>query len=266
MSHYIEQLQLPAPPPTGGPCTVQECLLMSPDPRFTIEPASSPPYKWIYHLKIKLKNGNCCMGTGFEVNATTKPEKKVILTCAHNLYFRDEDEYASEVIITNSSQTFVANSSQLWVSSEYIGYSRSRKYDEANNYDFGVIYVEGNSAKGFGWSCSVADEKLKDTLISVCGYTERTKLEPAQLVISGGPITEVSERMLYYDVSTNYGQSGSPVYTWINEKWTVVGIHAFGFPYDKIKINSCVRLKNEYLHSISSERGLELQPKGFCED
>ena len=81
-----------------------------------------------------------------------------------------------------------------------------------------------------------------NTLISVCGYTG-----DGELVISGGPITEVSERMLYYTASTGPGQSGSPVYTWINEKWTVVGVHGFAFPekslkhvYD-FKMNSCVQ-------------------------
>ena len=97
----LEQLQ---PVPPRGP--QREALLnkFPADPcRFTINPATSPPYKWICHLGIKHENGKCYrdIGTGFEVNATTKPEKKVILTCAQNLYIGGK--YASEVIITNSS-------------------------------------------------------------------------------------------------------------------------------------------------------------------
>ena len=245
----LEQLQ-PVPPP--GP--QKETLLKYPDPRFTINPATSPPYKWICHLEMK--HDKRYMGTGFEVNATTKPEKKVILTCAHNLY--THGKYASEVIITNGSQQqILADSSQLWVPKEYIDYSKREMEKEANDYDFGVIFVEGNSGKGFGWSCSVADDQLMNTLISVCGYTG-----DGELVISGGPITEVSERMLYYTASTGPGQSGSPVYTWINEKWTVVGVHCFG--YDKK--NSCVRFQNEFLRSILNEKELELQPQDFCKD
>ena len=59
-----------------------------------------------------------------------------------------------------------------------------------------------------------------------CGYPGDKPLNT--LWITGGEIERHSDLRLFYTNDTAGGQSGSPVYTWYGDYWTVIGVHCYG--------------------------------------
>ena len=184
------------------------------DERVRVDPETSPPFKWICSLIITFGEGTG-HGSGFLINIPNM-SYKIVVTCAHCLY--SNGAYAENVSVTFPGHAAViAQTEDLYASPEYI-------QDTNPDYDYGLIILSGDSSEGFGWSAVVKDDKLLGRIITNCGYAGDKDPWP-QMWITGGEITQVTSHRLFYMNDTISGQSGSPVYTWYNGYWTVLGVH-----------------------------------------
>ena len=125
----------------------------------------------------------------------------------------------------------------MYASPEYI-------QDSNADYDYGLIILSGNSNEGFGWSAIVPDNKLLERIVTNCGYPV-DKYPWPQMWITGGEITKVTNNRLFYMNDAMTGQSGSPVYTWYNGYWTVLGVHSHG---GQGCLNSATRFTSQMIY------------------
>ena len=155
-----------------------------------------------------------------------------VITCGHCTFVKGQ--LAKQISVTFPGQSPVTvETKDLYASPEYI--------DKRNpDYDYGLILLPGNSDVGFGWSAIVPDNEMVDRNVTSCGYPGDKS--PGTMWKTDGPITSCTNRRIYYMNDTMCGQSGSPVYTWYEGYWTVVGNHSYGgCP------NSAVRLITEMI-------------------
>lgn len=99
------------------------------------------------------------------------------------------------------------------------------------DYDIGCIHLEEPFEDGLGWFsyAAISSAELTRHLVNISGYPEDLGLGTLQL-FHANRITHVGERRLFYDVDTNKGQSGAPVFIKRDRESPpiVVGIHAYG--------------------------------------
>lgn len=79
--------------------------------------------------------------------------------------------------------------------------------------DFGAILVPKSSdlkPRGFGFALKLGHDNLLDEDLDISGY--RVSSEPGQPITSTGPCIGCQENQLEYDVLTEKGLSGSPVF------------------------------------------------------
>ena len=188
------------------------------DERVKVDPETSPPYNWICSLVITTVNGNQYIGSGFKIHVPNI-NCSIVVTSGHCVYLNGA--YAENIVVTFPGYApILAKKEDLYASPEYI-------QDSNADYDYGIIILSGNSNEGFGWSAIVPDEELFGRIVTNCGYPGDKYPQP-QMWITGGKITKVTTNRLFYMNDTMAGQSGSPVYTWYNGYWTVLGVHTYG--------------------------------------
>lgn len=187
------------------------------DERVQVDPMISPPYQWICYLWIKSTSDEWYFGSGFKIHLPGV-NRTAIVTAGHCTYV--DRAYAAKIIVKfpRHPKTEVYPK-DLFAAPEYIN---SRSPD----HDYGLILLPGlgNSDDGFGWSAIVADEELKDRIVTNCGYPGDK--DRGTMWITGGKICRYTANSISYRNDTMGGQSGSPVYTWHDGYWTVIGVHS----------------------------------------
>ena len=190
------------------------------DERVQVDPMTSPPYQWICYLWIKSTSGNeWHFGSGFKIHLPGV-NRTAIVTAGHCTYV--DGAYADKIIVTFPGHPAThVDPKDLFAAPEFI---KSGSPD----HDYGLILLPepGTSDDGFGWSAIVADEELKDRIVTNCGYP--ADKDRGTMWITGGKITRYTTNMIFYMNDTMGGQSGSPVYTWHDGYWTVIGVHSYG--------------------------------------
>jgi V8-like Glu-specific endopeptidase len=126
------------------------------------------------------------------------------------------------------------------------------------DYDYAAIHLSddiGSKAGSFGLAV-LPDEELVERMVNISGYPASPG-EGRFQYFHANRVRAVTERRLFYDVDTMGGQSGSPVWAYMNGDTTkpfVVGIHAYGIggtPSDLgVVANSGPRLLPEVLSVI----------------
>ena len=180
-------------------------IIRDKDRRVKVDPNTSPPYSWIAILTSSI--GNC---TAFMVNVP-RVQKQVVLTVRHCLDGLPATDSVTlsfpgkELVTVHSDQIFLSPSS---------------------SDDYAIIVLDlptgSNSSEGFGYNAISRDDELTGRLVTITGFPGET------MWTSGGELSRVDASKLYYKIDTTSGQSGSPIYTWWNGYWTVVGIHTSG--------------------------------------
>ena len=175
------------------------------DNRVRVDPITSPPYSWICFLSITAHDGTRYKGSGFKIHLKDV-NYTAVMTCGHCTYVKGK--LAKKISVNFPCQSPVTvYTKDLYASLEYIGQGDP-------DYDYGLILLPGNSDFGFGWSAIVPDNEMVNRIVTNCGYP--ADKDRGTMWITGGPVTTMN------------GQSGSPVYTWYEGYWTVVGNHSYG--------------------------------------
>lgn len=189
------------------------------DERVQVNPMTSPPYKWICFLLIESASGRLYHGSGFKIHLPDA-NRTAIVTSGHCTYIHGD--YARKITVTIPGQDaeVEVGPKDMYASPEY-------QKTASADHDYGLILLPGASDDdGFGWSTIIKDEELRDRLVTNCGYPGDKPR--GTMWITGGNIVKYTSNRIFYMNDTMGGQSGSPVYTWHNGYWTVLGVHSYG--------------------------------------
>lgn len=144
---------------------------------------------------------------------------------------------------------------QAWTSIEYMN-------TLSDNEDWGLIELSEMKGLECGYIGITSCEDLPDLTgkdVYVTGYPNPTR-SPIKGFIQYcgiGPVKGTTSKKIFYDVDTEEGQSGSPVYYW-DYRWNVIGIHTKGYTKTSTGLdkdwNSCVKITRDRYEFFVSKR------------
>lgn len=222
----------------------QTLLISGHDRRSRVLDTSFDPWRKICALKITAEDGSPFIGTGWIAGP------RLIVTAGHCVFNRVYNGWMKsiEVIpgLDGDTEPFGRYHSTHFCSME----RWITAGDE--NYDIGAIVLSENLDSSLG-SFSFGfhpDPNLTDQMVNISGYPISTVGE--EQMHHSNRICAVTDHKLYYDVDTEGGQSGSPIWLYPNDIATpvVVGIHSNGAGRS-LRANSGVRITPVLADKIS---------------
>ncbi len=239
--------------------------IIPPDERVYIDDSSRNEYPYISLAYLTFwydcvdENGNQCgsRGTGFFIT------DKSILTAAHNFSCaKANHKDTSKVVridigivakVSGYTQTYTVTSS---TANMYIpaAYSADKK-----NYDYACIHLTAGSLAAPVLTLYNAPESELEASNLICmGYDPLTPPNNEPFVKQNpylykgvGKSTRLNEHIIYYNIDTDRGQSGSPVMIMKDGKYQVVAIHTSGTGEDnKGESNSGVRITQAVINDL----------------
>ncbi|HDR4482483.1 TPA: trypsin-like serine protease [Bacillus cereus] len=191
------------------------------------------PWRAVCDLIITLEDGRQARGTGWLNGRGT------VITAGHCVFSKTFKKWHKSITVIpgrngNEKPYGEITSTQL---SSVKGWTENQD----PNYDYGAIILQshiGDTTGYLGVKAYQASE-LKGVKANVSGYPGD---KPHTQWFMYDEITDVDERKIYYNIDTEPGHSGSPL--WIDEpngKYFAVGIHAYGgCPNSATRINKTV--------------------------
>ena len=213
-----------SPAPLRAPATVFESILGDIDRRKQILETDLQPWRMICSLDIISQNGLQYVGTGWFV------APKTVITAGHCVFDPVELGGWAKTITVMPGRNGDAMAGRL----SSTRFSTTDRWLEAQDadYDYAAIHLNddlGTGAGSFGLA-ALSDADLNTRLVNVSGYP----VHPGNGLFQyfhANRIKAVTSRRIFYDIDTMGGQSGSPVWAYLNDDTTnpvVVGIHAYG--------------------------------------
>jgi len=184
----------------------------------TVTPAI--PWRWICQLISTMPNGAGFRGTGWFIGP------KCVMTAGHCVYSKSNGGWARGIEVVPGMN----GAARPFGSS--VGTNFRSVNGWTNNtdphYDYGCIILHdplGNVVGYFGFA-SLTDASVTNLLVNNSGYP-RDKSFGTQW-FNAGWVSSVTARKIYYMLDTYDGQSGSPVWRYLNGQRPAVGVHAYG--------------------------------------
>lgn len=225
-----------------------QSLLTSQDRRTEVSNPTAAPWRMICSLLITAADGEEYVGTGWIAGP------RLIITAGHCLFEKNWLKgWATKINVypgrssTSNGDTFFS-STHFKAPEKWVG-----ECDE--NFDYGAIILTEDIGLSYGHfsSSTFGDADLMNHMINISGYPA-TKLGETQLHHENR-VNSVSPTKIYYDVDTEGGQSGSPI--WIYEEGSnnpvVIGVHSYGAG-NAAAGNSGVRITEEIIKFIEKWR------------
>lgn len=172
------------------------------------------------------------------------------IAVSNNILNRRAEEVSFSVAFHEGRTPFPVSVSKFMIHEKWVS-------DEAANFDYALIKLADPIGEKTGHaSLRVLDpEKLRALEINVTGYPgDRFVRGKAQMYTMSGRIKHLSERKFFYEIDTSGGQSGSGVWSLIenSNKSTVdddlicCGVHTTGAP----NANGAIRVTDDLLANI----------------
>lgn len=185
-------------------------------------------YPWSTVVKIEGNFGEFSMGcTGWMLGPST------VATSAHCIYDHDVHVFGTNVEIIPALNTDAENSEPFGRCKAVIAWIPSLWFSSGNDqYDYGVYGLNcrvGEQTGNLGYQI-LADNLLLNTLVNVTGYPA---VKGGTTMWYGlGGVSGFSQNFVEYQNDTSLGQSGAPVWEFINDgcENCVTAIHHGGVP------------------------------------
>lgn len=234
--------------------SVVESILNDADRRKQILETELAPWRMICSLGIQTKNNAHYVGTGWFVGPRT------LITAGHCVYDPVElGGWAKQITVMPGRNGETVLPFDKIVSAKF---STTDRWLDAQdpNYDYAAIHLDqdlGSTVGTFGIAV-LPDADLTGRMVNVCGYP----VEPGNgqfQYFHANRVNALTPRRLFYDVDTMGGQSGCPVWVYLDDdpdatNPIVVAIHAYGVggtPSDlSVVANSGPRILPEVLEVI----------------
>lgn|SRR5882724_1124408 len=190
------------------------------DERVQVTGTTVIPWRWICQLIITMPNGAGFRGTGWFIGP------KCVMTAGHCVYSQSNGGWARriEVIPGMNGAARPFGSSVGTNFRSVTGWTNNTD----PNYDYGCIILPdplGNVVGYFGFA-SLTDASLNNLLVNNSGYAGDKPFGTQWF--NAGRVSSVTARKIYYMLDTYGGQSGSPVWRYLNGERHAVGVHAYG--------------------------------------
>jgi len=205
--------------------SVLESILGDVDRRKPILETDQPPWCKICSLEITSQNGLQYVGTGWFAAPRT------LITAGHCVFDPFELGGWARTIKVMPGRNGDAN--PLFGTAESSRFSTTNRWLEAQDedFDYAAIHLSedlGTKAGTFGIGL-LLDSELKDLMVNVSGYPVEPG-EGREQYFHANRVKALTSRRLFYDIDTMGGQSGSPVWAYLDGSTdpVVVGIHAYG--------------------------------------
>ncbi|THU31951.1 serine protease [Niastella caeni] len=215
-------------------------VIIGTDERVRITPTTGFPWRAICSLKITAQNGQRFIGTGFLIAPRT------VITAGHCVYMHAQGGWARSIeVIPGLDETQRPFGSYVGTSFRSVtGWVSSKKRE----YDYGCIILPRASRPGdrtgvFGFS--VKDNNyLLNAYLNLSGYPGDKGGNQQWFMVRKAK--SVAPRVIYYEIDTMGGQSGSPVWVKVGNTRSVVGIHTNGL----ITGNSATRIVTPVFNNL----------------
>lgn len=211
--------------PLSNPQNIFESILGDVDRRKQILETELLPWRMLCSLEIESTNGLQYIGTGWFAGPRT------IITAGHCV--NDPIElggWARKITVIPGRN---GETSSPFGQTEASDFSTTDRWLEAQDpdFDYAAIHLSedlGAAVGSFGIGV-LPDSELQNQLVNIAGYPVSPGNGRLQY-FHANRVKAVTARRLFYDVDTLGGQSGSPVWAYLDasENPTVVGIHAYG--------------------------------------
>ena len=190
----------------------------------------SNPLAFPYYATVQIitffSNETKKQGTGFMIS------EDVLLTAGHCITSSDPNATVTSMMVyagkSGNSYTVSSSVDTFYTDTKYEG-PTSGDYD----WDYGIVVLDeaiGNTTGWLGLHYGSSSD-LKSGTIFVTGYPLETLDDDAYptMYISSGSVSRVRTYRFTHDADTSEGQSGSPVYKYIEDYgYVAVGIHVAG--------------------------------------
>lgn len=211
--------------PIRRPASVFESILGDVDRRKQILETEVTPWRMICSLDITSQSGLPYVGTGWFAGPRT------IITAGHCVFDPVEfGGWASEISVTpgrngDATPPFGGRTSSR--------FSTTDRWLEAQDpdFDYAAIHLDddlGAELGHFGIGV-LTDAELQNRMVNISGYPFSPGEGKSQY-FHANRIKAVTARRVFYDIDTLGGQSGAPVWAYLDgsDDPVVVGIHAYG--------------------------------------
>jgi V8-like Glu-specific endopeptidase len=223
-------------------------VIIGTDDRVRISPTTSFPWRAVCALRITAQDNTKWIGTGWLVAPRT------VITAGHCVYMHDHGGWPKsiEVIpgLNDSQRPFGSCTGTTFRS--VVGWVNSKQRE----YDYGAIILPTNCRPGdktgvFGFA--VKDNPyLMNAYLNLSGYPGDKGGN--QQWFMARRAKSVAPRVIYYEIDTMGGQSGSPVWVKVGNARYAVGIHTNGL----ISGNSATRIVQPVFNNIQAWKNLGL--------
>lgn len=211
--------------PLSEPKSLFESILGDVDRRQQILETEASPWRMICSLDILSQSGFPYVGTGWFVGPRT------IITAGHCVYDPVElGGWAAQITVIPGLDGDEPEPFGRAVSTNF---STTDRWLEARDpdFDYAAIHLDedlGATVGHFGVGV-LTDADLNNRLVNVSGYPVWPGEGQLQY-FHANRIKALTARRLFYDVDTYGGQSGSPVWAYLDgsDEPVVIGIHAYG--------------------------------------
>jgi V8-like Glu-specific endopeptidase len=201
-----------------------ESLLTDVDRRKQILETDLAPWRMICALEMVGPAGQQLIGTGWFIGPRT------LMTAGHCVFDPDElGGWARQITITPGRN----GDRRPFPSAVSTSFSTTDRWLEAQDadFDYAAIHLDtdvGTPIGAFGVAV-LPDAELTDRMLNVSGYP----LDPGngtEQYFHANRVKALTPRRIFYDIDTLGGQSGSPVWAYLDgsNDPVVVGIHAYG--------------------------------------
>jgi V8-like Glu-specific endopeptidase len=234
--------------PLRPPASPFESILGDVDRRKQILETELAPWRMICALEITSQHGLPYVGTGWFAGPRT------VITAGHCVYDPVElGGWARQITVIPGRN---GDAPPPFSTATSKSFSTTDRWLEAQDADFDYAAIHlaedlGTRVGTFGLGV-LPDAELKERLVNVSGYPVSPGEGKSQY-FHANRVKGLTTRRVFYDIDTMGGQSGSPVWAYLDGSTdpVVVGIHAYGaggVPADLgIVANSGPRILTEVL-------------------
>ena len=202
---------------------------------------SKPPYQAI-GIVTGSTSSKDVKGTGALIAA------HLVLTCAHNCYYKSYDQHGNEVYKEEVSNlrfypspsggvTKVVKVKRAHYTDEYVLWSEKA----SKRYDFAILELEEDLSKEYGYfGIDSSAENIvpqKQTLV-LAGYPISKQYYPPNvdnleafsvfMYEDANEMFEIEKGLIKYKIQSEEGNSGGPLFKYDQGKYYIVGIHIAG--------------------------------------
>lgn len=225
----------------------QSLLIPGFDRRSRVLDTNSDPWRKICALQITASDDEQMIGTGWIAGP------RLIITAGHCVFDSFINEWMKEIVVIPGRNGDVEPFGR-YVSGKFCSMERWTSAGD-ENYDIGAIFLSEDLDSSLGSFAfgSYPDSDLSSQMINISGYPICTVGE--EQMHHANRINSITTHKLYYDVDTEGGQSGSPIWFYPNgaTEPVVVGVHSNGAGRS-LKANSGVKITPALASKISEWR------------